>query len=113
MKNTNNVGAKMAPWHITSDFPQSLTAKPGNGVNGSESASTLSSVSPLMPTCGNLPQALQVLSAPFLPARGLPVQMSLQHRLLSQIYPQNSRGNSAGLTTSFPKSTKTVRGGGL
>ena len=44
-------GARMGPWHSTSDYPLPSILRPAPTANGSESASIPSSVSPLMPTC--------------------------------------------------------------
>ena len=47
-------GAIIAPWPTISDFPPLSMPMHGNGAHASESASTPSFASPLMPTSGNL-----------------------------------------------------------
>lgn len=111
----DNNGAIMGSCPTTCESPPYLTLKPVQGANASVSALTPSFALPLMPTCANLPQVLQVLPAPFLPARGLPLAMSLRYLLQQQLYPPISPSNNAGNSlppSETPKSTKTVCGGG-
>jgi Phage protein len=109
-------GVIMGSWPTTSESLQPSISKPEPAVNGSASASTPSSVSPWTPTCENQPLALRVLPAPFLPARGLPLAMSLRYRLQQNHQPPSSQSSNAGNSlplSGTPKSTKTVHGGVL